>query len=746
MDDSDFNGGIPPLPGNIWLPADEDGPGRWVAPTTGVQVGDILTVWPSNGYIPPDTSHLPPSTLGPGWSDYDMAGVASNQGTLVYGLPVRVTLDQLTEDGDWPGWTISLYEGAWEQESVTAARGTLDRGLASGLPDPSRPAVVPYARLEPESSHPEKISRVMTIQPLNAVTDVPANALPPSGGTVNVQRRLTDLVSGGNQYLVVTGGKPMSVRVVDAAPVKDKTPQTDRFLKNTFQAIIAPGLPAVVFTTDNINNPRMFPSPYIPDVSGIINGQGVYGSSGYTSSVNNDDVIVRFPAGSGASPLYISSVEVLNPESLNQRQQAETDIRNRIDAAVKAEEARKALFDKAGIQDTPVYTPEMVKAANVALTAGGSMALSRAPGMIQLSAAGMGTLPFNSSLAGWEAGALWRGVDVLARIAPVASAVVTVATVLTLVRAALDIPTAGEGSDRVPGRNIDMLAAQASLFTAMKTEIQPGMKTVDLPVRGYISNDGNGRQSVNLVRTGTGGISATVPVLNAVRDKTTGLDKITVPAVAGAPSRTILVNPVPVGPAAPSHTGNNTPAPVTPVHTGTEVKQADSIVTTTFPAADMPSLQDFIYWQPDATGTGVEPIYVMLASPRDLPGKVSGKGESVSDGWLNKAGQELGSPIPSQIADKLRGREFANFDAFRRAVWDEVGKDTALSGQFNGSNRKALSKGYSPFPPEAEQVGGRTRYELHHKTPIKDGGAVYDIDNIGILTPKRHIELHRNGE
>ena len=243
------------------------------------------------------------------------------------------------------------------------------------------------------------------------------------------------------------------------------------------------------------------------------------------------------------------------------------------------------------------------------------MALSRAPGMIQHSAAGVGTLPFNSSLAGWEAGALWRGVDVLARIAPVASAVATVATVLTLVRAALDIPAAGEGSDRVPGRNIDMLAAQASLYTAMKTNIQPGMKTVDLPVRGYISYDGNGRQSVNLVRTGTGGVSATVPVLSAVRDKTTGLDKITVPAVAGAPSRTILINPVPVGPAAPSHTGSSTPVPVTPVHTGTDVKQADSIVTTTLPAADIPALQDFIYWQPDATGTGVEPIYVMLNSP-----------------------------------------------------------------------------------------------------------------------------------
>ena len=122
---------------------------------------------------------------------------------------------------------------------------------------------------------------------------------------------------------------------------------------------------------------------------------------------------------------------------------------------------------------------------------------------------------------------------------------------------------------------------------------------------------------IHHIYEGTGGVSATVPVLSAVRDTVTGLDKITVPAVAGAPSRTILINPVPVGPAAPAHTGSNTPTPVTPVHTGTEVKQADSIVTTTFPSEDIPSLQDFIYWQPDATGTGVEPIYVMLSDPLD---------------------------------------------------------------------------------------------------------------------------------
>ena len=102
--------------------------------------------------------------------------------------------------------------------------------------------------------------------------------------------------------------------------------------------------------------------------------------------------------------------------------------------------------------------------------------------------------------------------------------------------------------------------------------------------------------------------------------------------------------------------------------------------------------------------------------------------------------------ILSQIVDKLCGCEFGSFDAFRCVVWGEVGKEATLTSQFNESNKKALRKGYSPFPPEAEQVGGRTRYELHHITPIKDGGDVYNIDNIRILTPKRHIDLHKNGE
>ncbi|ECG8633956.1 transposase [Salmonella enterica subsp. salamae] len=126
--------------------------------------------------------------------------------------------------------------------------------------------------------------------------------------------------------------------------------------------------------------------------------------------------------------------------------------------------------------------------------------------------------------------------------------------------------------------------------------------------------------------------------------------------------------------------------------------------------------------------------------------KASGKGELVGEGWLNSAGNDIGAPIPSQIADKLRGREFANFGAFRKAFWTEVGKDPELIKQFRENDKRNLMKGNSPFPIPSEQVGGRIRFELHHVKLIKDDGAVYDVDNIRVMTPKRHIEIHKGGK
>jgi hypothetical protein len=44
------------------------------------------------------------------------------------------------------------------------------------------------------------------------------------------------------------------------------------------------------------------------------------------------------------------------------------------------------------------------------------------------------------------------------------------------------------------------MAAQARLFTAGKLIIDPGMKSVDLPVRGFITMEMDGRQSLKLVK------------------------------------------------------------------------------------------------------------------------------------------------------------------------------------------------------------------------------------------------------
>ncbi|EPC03250.1 hypothetical protein L861_23355 [Litchfieldella anticariensis FP35 = DSM 16096] len=92
--------------------------------------------------------------------------------------------------------------------------------------------------------------------------------------------------------------------------------------------------------------------------------------------------------------------------------------------------------------------------------------------------------------------------------------------------------------------------------------------------------------------------------------------------------------------------------------------------------------------------------------------------------------QELGAPIPSQIADRLRGREFSTFADFRRAFWMEVANDPTLSEQFSIINRQRIAEGKAPVAISSEQVGGRERFELHHAHEIQHGGAVYDMDNL----------------
>ncbi|UIN52635.1 MULTISPECIES: S-type pyocin domain-containing protein [Pseudomonas] len=134
---------------------------------------------------------------------------------------------------------------------------------------------------------------------------------------------------------------------------------------------------------------------------------------------------------------------------------------------------------------------------------------------------------------------------------------------------------------------------------------------------------------------------------------------------------------------------------------------------------------------------------VLFLDRRDDPGVATGIGKTVTGVWLGEAARTVGASIPVQIADQLRGKEFANFHRFREAFWRAVAADSDLSFQFSDHNLRRMQAGIAPFPPVADQRGGRKTFELHHDVEVISGGEVYGIDNILVMTPRRHIQLHQ---
>ncbi|VVO38909.1 Pyocin-S1 [Pseudomonas fluorescens] len=162
--------------------------------------------------------------------------------------------------------------------------------------------------------------------------------------------------------------------------------------------------------------------------------------------------------------------------------------------------------------------------------------------------------------------------------------------------------------------------------------------------------------------------------------------------------------------------------------------------TDTFPEFDLYTFGGFITIFP--SDSGLPPIFTMFKDRRDDPGVASGYGVPASASWLGAAATPQGALIPAHIADKLRGKEFSSFRGFRKAFWKAVGNDQVLSDQFSRLNKIDLRDGLAPSALPSEHVGKRKKFEIHHIKPVSEDGAVYDIDNLTVLTPKQHIELH----
>ncbi|WP_429529909.1 HNH endonuclease [Pseudomonas frederiksbergensis] len=79
----------------------------------------------------------------------------------------------------------------------------------------------------------------------------------------------------------------------------------------------------------------------------------------------------------------------------------------------------------------------------------------------------------------------------------------------------------------------------------------------------------------------------------------------------------------------------------------------------------------------------------------------------------------------------------------RSALWEAV-SESAAADQFIKHNVSRMRTGRAPRVREADSVGGRLSYELHHLEKVSEGGGVYDVDNLRVNTPRNHIDLHRN--
>jgi hypothetical protein len=133
-------------------------------------------------------------------------------------------------------------------------------------------------------------------------------------------------------------------------------------------------------------------------------------------------------------------------------------------------------------------------------------------------------------------------------------------------------------------------------------------------------------------------------------------------------------------------------------------------------------------------------IAQIRSKARGLPGISKGNGFEIDGKWMRGTEGNAGL-FPKSVADRLRGREFKNFDEFRSEFWKAVADDPKLASQFNADGQFRMSKGWAPKVAKSQEVGKHVSYEIHHKTPIHAGGEVYDMDNLVIVTPRYHKEV-----
>jgi hypothetical protein len=129
---------------------------------------------------------------------------------------------------------------------------------------------------------------------------------------------------------------------------------------------------------------------------------------------------------------------------------------------------------------------------------------------------------------------------------------------------------------------------------------------------------------------------------------------------------------------------------------------------------------------------------------RNLPGiALLSKGLTNPEVILRGTHNSVGV-IPLEVAQKMVGKKYASFNAFRKDFWMNMA-DSSYAKEFSPGNIAFMKKGLAPDVDPSQWLGQRKSFELHHRTPIHVGGAVYDLSNILIVTPRYHQEILSKG-
>ena len=142
-------------------------------------------------------------------------------------------------------------------------------------------------------------------------------------------------------------------------------------------------------------------------------------------------------------------------------------------------------------------------------------------------------------------------------------------------------------------------------------------------------------------------------------------------------------------------------------------------------------------------GSGIESGSNTTATERrNSPGVVEGNGRNTSK--MMYGTDKNAGVIPKEIADKLREKQYNNFDEFRNDFWKAVAEtDYANEFLINGDpkNYYRMKNGGAPLVVSNQAINGSFTYQLHHIIPINQGGSVYSVDNLVVVTPRYHAEI-----